>query len=56
MFVKETKGRRYYVCSDCKKPYSFKIGRHIRSGMERHCRHCDPMAYPPLPKKNVKKG
>ena len=54
MFVKQYKGRRYYMRSECKKPYSFKTGRITQSGMERHCRHCDPKAYPPLPKKNVK--
>lgn len=53
MFVKETKGRRYYVCGECKKPYSFKVGRYIRPGMENYCRHCAPSSYPRLPKKNV---
>lgn len=27
MFVKEIEGRRHYVCNECKKPYSFKVGK-----------------------------
>lgn len=54
MFVKEIEGRRHYVCDECKKPYSFKVGKNIRTGMECYCRHCAPASYPPLPKKNVK--
>lgn len=53
MYVKEMKGRKYFVCDRCKKPYSFRSGKFIRSGMESFCRDCAPASYPYLPKKRM---
>lgn len=45
-YLYSEKGRDYYVCDKCKKPYSFKTGRVTNSGMRDCCRACKLIAYP----------
>lgn len=46
MFIKEEKGRKIFACDECKKLYSFKIGRPTRYGMECCCREHGKKYYP----------